>query len=62
MARNMRTLNDAAALILSLPDRHQRSEVWQLAVPCLAAAADSENSLSEAQAMLTSALKAEGLI
>jgi hypothetical protein len=60
--RNLRTLNDAAALILSLPDFRQRSDDWRRAVPCLVAAADSENALIKAQAMLTLALKGEGLI
>ena len=60
--RKLRTLNDAAALILSLPDVRQRSDDWRRAVPCLVEASDSENALRKAQALLTLALKAEGLI
>ncbi len=60
--RKLRTLNDAAALILSLPESRQRSNEWQCAVPLLVAAADSDAALWSAQAQLDVALRAEGLI
>jgi hypothetical protein len=60
--RKLRTLNDAAALILSLPENRQRSDEWRCAVELLVAAADAERNLWTAQAQLDIALKAEGLI
>jgi hypothetical protein len=60
--RKLRTLNDAAALILSLPECRQRSEEWQCAVQLLVAAADAQGNLLMAQAQLGVALETEGLI
>ena len=58
----LETLRDAAALVVSLPDRRQLSDIWQRAVRLLVAAASSQGDLEKAQAMLAVALKAEGLL
>jgi len=60
--RRLKTLRDAAAVIVSLSDRRQLSDVWQRAVPVLVAAASSGGDLETAQAKLADALKTEGLL
>jgi hypothetical protein len=60
--RRLKTLRDAAAVVVALPDRRQLSDVWQRTVPALVAAASSEGDLKMAQAKLSDALRAEGLL
>ena len=60
--RTIGTLAVARALILSLPELHQRSPIWHETGELLAEAATDKNWVPDAEAQLSLALKAEGLI
>jgi hypothetical protein len=47
---------------MSLPDLHQSNPHWQYAAEMLLLASGSKSAIDDAQAQLTRALKAEGLI
>jgi hypothetical protein len=62
--RTIKTLDDARALMLLLPERHQSRPPWQYAAELLVAAADRNEKYStmDARAQLTRALTVEGLL
>ena len=60
--RTLNTLGDARALILSLPELHQRNGHWQYAAELLLIASASKNRSDDALAQMLRALKAEGLL
>jgi hypothetical protein len=60
--RKVTTLSEARVLILSLPDLHQSNPHWQYAAEMLLLASGSKSAIDDAEAQLTRALKAEGLI
>jgi hypothetical protein len=60
--RTIATLEEAREFILSLPTLHQWGALWAYAGDLLLEAAADEGSLPDAEAQLTRALKAEGLI
>jgi hypothetical protein len=53
---------EAHALMHSLPPIRRHSAAWQHAAELLNEAVDDNDSLPDAEALLTRALKAEGLI
>jgi len=56
------TLSDAARLMLVLPKLHADNPHWQYVGELLLEAAGDKESVSDAEAQLRIALKAEGLI
>jgi hypothetical protein len=60
--RTIGTLAAARALILSLPELHQRSPTWHETGELLAEAANDKTWVPNAEAQLSQALEAEGLV
>jgi hypothetical protein len=60
--RPIATLADAQAIVLALPERHQRNEHWLYTGELLREAATLAGPMKITVAQLTRALKAEGLI
>jgi hypothetical protein len=60
--RVIATLSDAARLMVTLPQLHADSPHWLHAGELLLEAAGDKESVSDAEAQLKIALKAEGLI
>jgi hypothetical protein len=60
--RTIASLSQAREMMLSLPPIHRRAVVWQSAAELLNEAATDRDSVPEAGAQLTLALKAEGLL
>ncbi|MGO8912340.1 MAG: hypothetical protein ACLQDM_23850 [Bradyrhizobium sp.] len=60
--RILTTLADARAIVLALPERHQRNEHWLYAGELLFEAATRQGPMKITVAQLERALKAEGLI
>jgi hypothetical protein len=60
--RELLTLADARAVMLTLPAIHRRREHWHYAGALLQEAATLNGGMAETQLHLTRALKAEGLI
>lgn len=63
--RQLMTLDDAAELVMGLPDAHMHKTYWVKAIDVLIDASNDEASASavaEAQAKLLVAFKSEGLI
>jgi hypothetical protein len=60
--RSIETLADARAIMLALPELHQRNPHWQYAAELLLSASNSKSAVDDATAQLLRALKAEGLV
>ena len=60
--RTIATLGDARAVMQSLSERRQRSELWLYVGALMLEAAVQRRATTEALAQLNRALKAEGLI
>ena len=60
--RPIATVADAQAIVLALPERHQRNEHWLYTGELLREAATLAGPMKITVAQLTRALKAEGLI
>jgi hypothetical protein len=60
--RTIATLADTRALLLALPELHQRNPHWEYAGGLLFEAATSRGALKDTADQLHRALKAEGLI
>ena len=60
--RMIATLGEAREMMLSVPPLHRRGAIWQYAAKLLEEAAADKDSVPDAEAQLTRALKAEWLI